>query len=531
MASMQGALAGAPCHICNDRGVSEPLFPKSQLPAAILLVGAIFFACFFNPSYGPTPHVLQSSYALAAALLWMLLRPVSIARAAGWLALAFVLAACANGAMAIFQYFGLIERSNLFVSGSAVGEAYGNLRQRNQLASLLAIGLASAWYLRARAPQRLASVALALSVVLISVASALTSSRTGLLQWVILCGLAFLAPWRAAPGWWRRWALLAALSYALALLLVPPLVVAMTGESPTTLGGRLNTELGCVSRKVLWSNALYLIGQHPWVGWGLGAMDYAHHVTLYPGERFCLIVDNAHNLFLQVGVELGLPAALLLFAAVVLAVVWGRPWRERVPHRQLAWAILGLIMLHSMVEYPLWYGPFQLAFVLAAALLWRHESDEGPVPWRQPHRRILAVLGVSVMIFVLLDYDQMTQLYLPDQARHAGYRGTGVEKAYNSVLFKAQVEFGDFTITPITPENAASRAQMGERVMYYSPEPRVIKQLVTAWLLQGRTERAAWHLERMCVAFESDWLEWLKERPDLAKVAPDRCPKADSAAK
>lgn len=531
MTSMQGALKGAPCHICNDRGVSEPLFPKSQLPAAILLVGAIFFACFFNPYYGPTPHVLQSCYALAAATLWLILRPVSIERAAGWLALALVLAACANGAMAIVQYFGLIERSSLLLSGSAVGEAYGNLRQRNQMASLLAIGLASAWYLRARAPQRLASVALGFSVVLMSVASALTSSRTGLLQWAILCGLAFLAPWRGAPVWWRRWGLMAALSYALALLLVPPLVVAVAGEAPTTLAGRLSTDLGCVSRKVLWSNALYLIGQHPWVGWGLGAMDYAHHVTLYPGERFCLIVDNAHNLFLQVGVELGLPAALLLLAAMVMAVVWGRPWRERAPHRQLAWVILGLIMLHSMVEYPLWYGPFQLAFVLAAALLWRHESDEAVAPWRQPHRRILALVGASVLVFVVLDYDQMTQLYLPEAARHVGYRGTGLEKAHKSVLFKGQVEFGDFTTTPITPENAASRAQMGERVMYYSPEPRVIKQLVTAWLLQGRTERAAWHLERMCVAFESDWLEWLQERPELAKVAPERCPKVANAAK
>lgn len=497
----------------------------SQRPAAIVLVGAIFLACYLNPSYGPTPQVLQSALALAAAIVWLILRPVSITRAAGWLALAFVLAASANALMGIVQYFGLIERSNLLISGSAVGEAYGNLRQRNQLASLLAIGLASAWYLRSRVTDRLARGALAVSVVLVSVACALTSSRTGLLQWVLLCGLAFLAPWRGAPAWWRRWALLAAASYALALVLVPPLVVWLAGEAPTTLAGRLSADLGCVSRKVLWSNALYLIGQHPWVGWGLGAMDYAHHVTLYPGERFCLIVDNAHNLFLQVGVELGLPAALLLLAVMVLAVLWGRPWRERAPHRLLAWAILGLILLHSMVEYPLWYGPFQLAFVLAVGLLWRHESDTGPAPWRQAHRRILAVLGASALVFVVMDYDQMTQLYLPDSARHAGYRGAGLGKVYNTVLFKEQVEFGDFTMTPITPENAASRAQMGERVMYYSPEPRVIKQLVDAWLMQGRTERAAWHLERMCVAFESEWLEWLRERPDLAKVAPQRCQK------
>ena len=36
----------------------------------------------------------------------------------------------------------------------------------------------------------------------------------------------------------------------------------------------------------------------------------------------------------------------------------------------MAWAVLAVIGLHSLLEYPLWYGPFQIAFGLCLAWLW-----------------------------------------------------------------------------------------------------------------------------------------------------------------
>ncbi|WP_258305060.1 O-antigen ligase family protein, partial [Escherichia coli] len=68
----------------------------------------------------------------------------------------------------------------------------------------------------------------------------------------------------------------------------------------------------CVGRATLWSNVLELIAQRPWAGWGWGELDYAHYIHPFAGERFCVLLDNAHNLPLHLAVELGLPAALLL---------------------------------------------------------------------------------------------------------------------------------------------------------------------------------------------------------------------------
>ena len=105
---------------------------------------------------------------------------------------------------------------------------------------------------------------------------------------------------------------------------------------------------------------LDLIAQHPWTGWGWGELSFAHYSTLYQGPRFTEILDNAHNLPLHLAVELGIPAALLICGGFGWLVLAARPWRETDPARLMAWGLLGVIVLHSLLEYPLWYGPFQL---------------------------------------------------------------------------------------------------------------------------------------------------------------------------
>ena len=69
--------------------------------------------------------------------------------------------------------------------------------------------------------------------------------------------------------------------------------------------------------------------------------------------------------------ELGLPLALAVCGGGLWLVWRAKPWREADATRQLAWSVLAVILLHSLLEYPLWYGPFQMAFGLSLWLLWR----------------------------------------------------------------------------------------------------------------------------------------------------------------
>ncbi len=477
----------------------------------VALSGILALSWLLNPSWGPTSQVLQVCVAAAAALAWFATRPADAADAARVLALGWLAAAVLSALLGLVQYTGHWSASAWGLSGAPLGEIYANLRQRNQFATLMAIGLCSALFL-VPGVSRGRRALLALAVVLLAVACGLTSSRTGALQWLLVCvvvlSLSFLR--RGWPPAWR-WGTLALAGYAAGIWLVPPLLAAWLDASFTSLLTRLAEDVGCNSRRVLWANAAQLAGLRPWFGWGLGEFDYAHYATLFEGPRFCRIVDNAHNLFLQVAVEAGIPAALALLACFGFLVWRTRPWRERDPGRVLCWAVIALVLLHSMVEYPLWYGPFQLALLLAAAHLWRTRPGAARAVAAAPRLAMCAV-GAVTLAAAVWDYHRVSQIFLPPAERSAAYADDPLRQAWRSPVFGPQARFAGFTLTPLTRDNAAEMALMGERVLHYSPEPAVVRKLIEALLFTGQDEAAQWHLARFRVAFPSDHERFIRSR-------------------
>ena len=423
--------------------------------------------------------------------------------AAGWSA-----AAIASSVIALCQYFGLAELFSPWMNATPVGEAYANLRQRNQFASLAMIGLAALlWWARPGASR----AALVPMICLLAVGSAISASRTGLLQLALLIGLQVLWP---EPGHTRRLrlCLLAVLVYLAAAWLMPRILEATLGVQAPQLWGRFLASEGCSSRMVLWGNVGHLIAERPWTGWGWGQLDYAHYITLYPGTRFCDILDNAHNLPLHLAVELGLPAAAAILGTMAFLVVRARPWRERDPDRQLAWTVLAIIGMHSLLEYPLWYGPFELAAGLCVWLLWprggRVDADRLAGPGRFSARHGVAALLLAAIAYAGWDYQRISQIYKPVEARSADYRDDTLEKIRGSWLFRDQVRFAELTITELTRNNAQWTFETAQDLLRYSPEPRVIEKLIEAAVMLGRDDEALLHLARYRAAFPPDHERW-----------------------
>jgi O-antigen ligase len=466
---------------------------------------------------GPTPNLwpwLVSAF--CAVILWLARHRLSVRL----IAITWVLAAGISAAIGLVQYFGLAHAFSPWVSAVATGEAFANLRQRNQFATLTSIGLIALLSLLALPEAGRVTAARApgwanAALLLLALGNAASTSRTGLLQWALV--LAFTAWWAAAG---RRhlllFALRAVLAYALALLALPWLLALVTGVSSGGLFARLVEAPGCASRRVLWSNVLSLIGQKPWLGWGWGELDHAHFMTLYAGPRFCDILDNAHNLPLHLAVELGLPAALAACGGVGWLVWRAKPWRETNPARQMAWGVLAVIALHSMVEYPLWYGPFQIAIALCGGLLWasaapdcRHPQEiKEIIPAAQYLRALSAIIIIAFLVFVGIDYQRVSQIYLPAAQRSAAYRDDTLNKIRGSWLFRDQARFAELNVTALTPGNAAALHAMARELLHYSPEPRVIEKLIESAVLLGRDDEALLYLARYRAAFPQDHARW-----------------------
>ena len=480
----------------------------------LLAVAAVVLFVVLRPAEGALD---RSAFAAGAALA---LLAFCVARGCvqrgeshvAVIAQAWLAAALVSSVIALLQYFDSAGFLQPWVYPSKVGEAVANLRQRNQFASLTTIGLASVLWLAARGPGHW--LPWTLPVLLLAVANAATTSRTGLLQWVVVLGLTLA--W-AGPA--RRRSVLLCVAglaaYAVASLALPMLLQQFTGLGADSLFTRLEADLGCSSRRVLWGNVLQLIAARPLLGWGWGELDYAHYLHLYgDAARFCDILDNAHNLPLHLAVELGVPMALLLSAVVVVGILRATPWREKDPSRRLAWTVLAAIGLHSLLEYPLWYGPFQLALGLALGLL----ATSAGQPLLPRARGTIAVLGAALIAYAAWDYDRVSQLYLEPDQRRAWWREETLAHARKSVLFATQASFAELTLAPLTRDNARWNDAAAQALLHYSPEPRIIERVIESATMQERYDDAVLHLARYRAAFPTDSTTWRnaqKRMPEL----------------
>ncbi len=446
---------------------------------------------------------------------------------------AWLLAGTLSSVMALVQYLGWSAHFSPFISATLPGEAFANLRQRNLFATLTNISLAALLWWSVQAERSVARKGLAVLAVLLAAGNAASSSRTGFFQVSLICLLTGLWGGFRVPLT-RKLLTVYVLGYVAALFVLPLLI----GLSPFTHGAWARLQGGdvlCSSRSTLWRNVLYLIAQKPWLGWGWGELDYAHYITLFPGERFCAILDNAHNLPLHLAVELGVPFAAC-FCMALLWLTWrAEPWAEPDATRQMAWSVLAVIGLHSLLEYPLWYGPFQMAVVLCVVLLWVTPArslacQKTPIP--DSNQRLVRAAGASTAAILLIavgyaswDYYRISQIYLSPKERSAAYREDTLRKIKGSWLFSAQVEFAELAITPLTPENALEQHRMAIEMLHFSPEQLVIERVIASARLLGLDAEVAFHRARYQAAFPEAYLAW-QATPQNSLTSPRAFPAA-----
>jgi O-antigen ligase len=499
-------------------GVSLAGLASSYQRSAVVL---LLVLPWLNPwTSGPSPEVLPWLMTLAclAAVLgtmsqnWALWAPP--------ITLAWLLAALLSSVIGLMQYMGASAAGTPWVSSAALGEAFANLRQRNQFASLTNIGLlvVLGWAAQAHrlTKNRRWTTGLMLSTVLLALGNAASSSRTGFVQLGLIVTMAWWwhrqSPHLSTPLM-RRLLLAAVVGYLLAALVLP----VMVGQA---FGGGIFARLqdggaACSSRMVLWSNVMQLIAQKPWLGWGWDGLRYAHFITLYEGPRFCEIMGNAHNLPLHLAVTLGLPAAVLLCGGGTWLVWRAKPWRETEATRQMAWGVLAVIGLHSLLEYPLWYGPFQMAVgCCLLLLLWLPRAQVKPLsgsirdqnnmhnwPVGQSIRASAAITLLAAMSYAAWDYHRISQIYLPVAQRSAAYKDHTLEKIRSSWLFQDQVLFAELTTTPLTRDNAVQLNALAHRLLHYAPEARVVETLIDSARLLGREDEAQYFALRYRAAY------------------------------
>jgi O-antigen ligase len=272
----------------------------------------------------------------------------------------FVLAGSIVNAMCgLFQYLGFWPAFGGMISAPldlTTFGIYGNLAQENHFATHMSLGLVSATYLCFL--RRLSLPWFVLICMLCLIAMMLSGSRSTFLYLLLISVLSIgLVSRRFERHDLKRLAVCAALALA-TLALITCLIHIFSITSPQ-LQRLLSFSSAIGPRMSLWQHAITMFLQQPLLGVGFDAFAYRLVGQLHPAtDPIVWGVDQyAHNLILQLLAVVGLVG----LAAVIGPVVAMLRRMLNVPYsveRLWSWGIIGTLLIHSMLEQPLYYTYF-----------------------------------------------------------------------------------------------------------------------------------------------------------------------------
>lgn len=443
--------------------------------------------------------------AAAAACVAFGSRASDAPRWAAVLLWAFVVAASVSVLFAVVQVFKPEWADNRWIAPiRTAGRAAGNLRQPNQLAMLLMLGLV-AWMVLSRLRRTSQTSVTPWPLLLatgLGAGIALTGSRTGLL------GLSVIALWgaldRSLPRA-VRWQGAAAVAGCAATMMALALG-AGTFHLETQTGGQLSGGDISSSRFGVWANTLQLIAEHPWTGVGWGNFNFVWTLTPF-ANRSGAFFDHTHNLPLNLLVELGIPLALLVMGAMAWVLwasrgAWTHPDADSRILARGALMMLVLLGLHSMLEYPLWYAYFLLpvAFLLGLFIRFGAEprdtatsSEERAAKWPALAIKAAGVAIVFGSLYAAWDYARVWQIYTPFAQGLRKPLEQRIAEARHSVLFGHYADYGAITGAD-KPEEAFDAFR---RPMRFLIETRVMVAYAKALHARGEIDKARYVAQRL----------------------------------
>ncbi|HEY6093594.1 MAG TPA: Wzy polymerase domain-containing protein [Gallionellaceae bacterium] len=509
-----------------------PEIPRiALLPMGLLLLGVLQFLLGRIVYFDQT--LMLALYLIWASLLAMLgqrLRAeLGLQRVVLVLALFLLLGAELNATAGVLQHYRwhtVLDRVVTMQNGAAI---YGNLAQPNHFADYMALGLASLGLLYMRAVLPAWGVALLASPLLF--VSVLSGSRSAWLYLLALLVLAYL--------WQRRNdALRPLLHYALLLLIGFGLMHGVV-ELPWLNGASGNvTSVQRFSddvpsggiRLYLWREAWHIFSQFPLLGAGFGQYAWQHFLWVPQLQAPASVVglyNNAHNLVMQIAAEMGLAGVLILLITVAL---WLRQAArsERTAEYWWACAVVAVLGIHSLLEYPLWYAYFLGVAAVTLGLSDGTAYRIGVHGLGRAALGLMLLLGAMTMVQLASGYHALTELMgmqaqSAADSEHQQRMKDGLAVAGNAPLLTPYTEY--FVSNQIVPgaDDLAGNLAVNDRVMHFAPVgPVVYRQ---AWLLalSGLQKEARQQMALAIWGYPAEFEAARRELAALARKHPAQC--------
>lgn len=406
---------------------------------------------------------------------------------------------------------------------------YGNTGQANHTSSIAWLALFGSIYLAHE--RRMPVWLLAVLIPVFMFSSAITSSR---MAWLFL-GFGVALALLGRPRWTSTGK--GRLTLAAGLIAAFVAVTAATGMLMGALDAnclssvaRMDAQEGGIAVRLdLLRQAALVWSGNPWIGTGAYSFNGRVYELVADG-RSQHLDTYAHNIFAQVLAEFGLIGVLGLLI-VPIACLWAI-WRNRgelgaADTLLLAW--LGVLGIHSLLEYPLWYVHFLMFFGLAIGLLLRPQWHLLRVAL--PARALVGSIAGGAVVacfFVLQDYRKLDRyMFLVLQKLENNLASSPevnaiLERADADVLiYRPHADHLRGMAMSMTRDQLSEKIAITDKLLSRAPTPQTAARRVVLAVLDDDLPAARWHMDRLMLFFPKQGQKLADEMREMARLRPD----------
>jgi len=392
------------------------------------------------------------------------------------------------------------------------------MAQANHLATYIAFAMAGALFLVQT--RRLPLILWALLSVIFAGGLALTVSRGPWLQMGVIVVAAFwmaFAEIRRNPALRRsnrEWLIPVALGVLFFVVnaLVRWANVHYQLDLAESAADRFKDAGQIAPRLALWKYGWTMFKAHPvlGVGWGEFPRYQFDYVRALGAVE---IANNSHDIFLDLLGKtglIGLAIVLLGLLAWLVRVV-------RAPHtaaRVFGIALIGVLVMHALVEYPQQYMFFLLPAMFVFGLLETRSLRLVPSRVSFGVYVVVVLVGLAALYPVYRDYNRSEVLY---------YGSSPAQQYANdpAFLFGAWGEYGMATLLPMNAQDLAHKLAMHRQALALLPGETVLRRYAVLQALSGDTNGAFDTVVRLKI-FARELKDWPSQQAYLYQLCDEQ---------
>ena len=441
---------------------------------------------------------------------------------------AFIFAGLISVAIAAHQWLGLNRLALFVLEIASQGRPYANLAQPNQLATLLLLGITGCIFLWEH--KKIKSFTTFVAIILMTTGLVMTQSRSVLLAILWIVPLFFLL---------RNKSKLRISFKALISIIIYYIILSI---SWTSLNEFLLLDQGSDSsikrmresgvRSVYWHSMLDAITRKPWSGYGWGQVGIAQTDTALNYPPTHSFFDSAHNIVLDLMLWNGVPIATLF---ILLSFFWAINHLRKCDN-STSWTSLlgvGIIVSHSMLEYPLNYTFFLFPIGFLVGVLSSEKKStidfttKSSLKIQKISIRIFTCTALTVSILSIIDYIKFEESWRALRFQEAGIGNIAPPKMSEEIILNqlgALIKFArtDAT-TSMSEDDLLQMRKVSQRYAYSSSMFRY----ALAQALNGNNQGAhdtlrklcKMHPKQKCIDARDKWDEFRKTiYPQLSKA-------------